>query len=165
MRASTLPLWLRWVLSTVVFGGLLVALVIVVSNSGSAMTAVESPASAAQANRLGQKVTAQDQSPHHAVLPASIPPGIALQRAILSDMRTLVSSNDLRGPVGRVSCTPAKRHAPGRLPFHCIARAGGFNYPFDGVADTHAHKLIWCKNDRTIVDPGLEVPLNPACTG
>lgn len=166
MRVPTAPLWLRWLLSVLLFGGMFVALVAVVSNSGNAARpAAESPRSEAQANRLGQIVTAQDQSPHRAALPRSIPPVIALERAITSDMRERVTTHDIDGPVQRVRCTPTASRSTGRLAFRCVARAGGFDYPFDGVADRRAGQLVWCKNDSVSVDAGLQVPISPACTG
>jgi len=163
MSMPVVPLWLKWVLSLLVFGGMLVALVVVVRGSGPTPT-TENPAAEAQANRLGQIVTAQDQAIHRAALPAAVPPGKALERAILADMRGRVSRHDINGPVERVRCAPITRHAAGRLPFRCTARAAGFDYPFAGVVDPRARELVWCKDDRTTVDPGLEVPLNPACT-
>jgi len=164
MRLPAVPLWLKWVLSVLVFGAMLVALVVFVRDSGGAGPAAENPAAEAQANRLGQIVTRQDQAVHRAVLPATVPTAIALERAILADVRARAATGDIGGPVERVRCAPVSRHAPGRQSFRCTARAGGFDYPFVGVADARARELVWCKDDRTTVDPGLQVPLNPACT-
>lgn len=164
MSMPVVPLWLKWVLSLLVFGGMLVALVVVVRGSGNPALPTESPAGEAQANRLGQIVTAQDQAVHRAALPGAVAPAKALERAILADMRTRVAKADISGPVERVRCAGVPRHASGRLSFRCTARAGGFDYPFVGVVNTRSRELVWCKDDRTTVDPGLEVPLNPACT-
>jgi len=164
MRLPAVPLWLKWVLSVLVFGAMLVALVVFVRDSGGTGPAAENPAAVAQANRLGQIVIRQDQAVHRAVLPATVPPAIALERAILVDMRARAATGDISGPVELVRCAPVARHAPGRLPFHCLARAAGFDYPLVGVVNLRARRLTWCKDDRTTVDPGLQVPLDPACT-
>jgi len=158
------PLWLKWLLSVLVFGGMFVALVVFVRGSGGPTPVDQNRGAEAQANRLGQIVTAQDQASHRAALPTAAPPATALGHAILADMRARVASHDISGPVERVRCIPVTRHAAGRLPFHCTARAAGFDYPFVGMVDIRARELIWCKDDRTTVDPGLQVPLNPTCT-
>ena len=161
-----MPLWLRWFLSLTAAVGVVTALVIVVGRNplGDQGATTPSAAGAAVANREGQIVTAQDQAPHHAVLPQSLPARVALERAIAADMRNLVATNDLAGPVQAVTCKQLASRNATSVAFRCDARADNFSYPFAGVADLSTHKLTWCKNDSVAVDPGLQVPLNRACT-
>ena len=166
MNGGELPLWLRWFLSLTVAAGLVIALVIFVGRNprGDQGATAQNVAGAAEANREGQIVTAQDQAPHQAVLPQSLPASVALERAIAADMRNRVATHDLAGPVRAVTCKQLASRNATSLSFRCGALAGNFSYPFAGVADLSTHKLTWCKNDSLAVDPGLQVPLSRACT-
>ncbi len=105
----------------------------------------------------------KDQALHRTALTRSLTPAQALERAILADMRTRVAHHDVNGPVQRVRCSRLARRRQYRLPFRCLALTGGFAYPFAGLVDLRTSELVWCTDDSTAVDPGLQVPLNPAC--
>lgn len=165
MRLPAVPLWLKYVLTLAVFVPLSVAAVIYIHGPGAPDTpGSENPAAAAQADHLGRIVSQQDQAVHRATLSPSLAPKVALQRAILVDVRMRIAGHDIAGPAGRVSCDPLAHIHAGRLPFRCRALAGGFSYPFAGVVDARTRQLTWCKNDNTSVDPALRVPLSSACT-
>lgn len=162
-----MPLWLKWVLSLLVAVGLITALVVYVGSNplgDQSTNPALNPPAAAQANREGQIVTAQDQLPHHAALPRSLAPRVALERAIAAVMRTRAATAELAGPVQRVTCTQLAPRKATSLVFRCHALAGGSSYPSDGVVDLSTRELTWCRDDRLLVDPGLRVPLSAACT-
>ena len=164
MRLAASPLWLKWVLSVTFFAGLLVALVIYVHGAGDrGPGSAENPAAEARANRLGQIVTAQDQAVHQMPLARSLGPARALEDAILIDMRARIMRHDVNGPVQQVRCSQNVRRRTNRLSFRCQALTGGFAYPFAGIVDLRTRELVWCKDDSSSVDPGLQVPLNAAC--
>jgi hypothetical protein len=166
MRPVALPLWLKWVLSLLVAGGFLAALVIFVSRNptGDQGAPTESPAAAVQANRDGRIVSAQDQAPRQARLASLVGAKADLEHAILLDMRHRVARHDLGGPLQRVTCGALASRGRRRLRFRCRALAGGFSYPFVGVADLRARELTWCKDDTVAVDQPLRVPLSARCT-
>src|SRR5712691_8347203 len=150
MTPAGLPLWLKWVLTLFVFAALSVAALIFLHRSGEAnLPAAEPDAAESQANHLGQVVTKQDQAVHRAELSRAFAPRLALEHAIRADVHTLVAQHDIAGPVQHVTCQGVSRRRPHRLPFRCQALAGGFNYPFAGVADLTARELSWCKDDST----------------
>lgn len=160
-----MPLWLKWVLTVLSFAAVGATAVILLNRAGATNPSeAEQPAAVAQADREGQIVTRQDQAVHRIRLSRSLHPRAGLERAILLDMRTLVARHDLAGPAKRVGCRALARWRPDRRRFRCHALAGGFSYPFAGVADLSTRQLSWCKDDSTSVDPSLQVPLSPACT-
>jgi len=158
-----IPLGVRWALTVLFFIclGLAAYLFIHEADKGTASTDTN-PAAEVQANRLGQIVVAHDQLAHHARLPRGSSPAPALAAAIAGDVRGLVDTRQIQGPAGAVTCRAAGRARRGRRPYDCRAQAGGLSYPFNGVVDVRAGTLTWCKNDA-VDEPGLNVPLNPAC--
>jgi pyruvate/2-oxoglutarate dehydrogenase complex dihydrolipoamide acyltransferase (E2) component len=179
------PLRLRWVLTLTVAASAVVAVVIVVHNQNNANQPVdqdpaafsqasaegvgatvppESPAAGANANAEGQAVSAQDQAPHEASLASARSLRLALERAIMVDLRSLAATDDVTGPAQSVTCDAGVRQPSGHLAFRCRALAGGTDYAFVGVAEPAARKLIWCKDDSAIYDAEVEAPISPACT-
>ena len=163
---SSIPTWLRWVLSLTAAGCVVGALIVVVSRNplGSQGSSAASRRGAAEANREGRIVTAQDEAPHqrHATAGVSLP--LALSDAIAGDMRHRVATGDIAGPVQHVAChQTSSSHRP-HLVFARTARVGGFPYPVAGVIDTATRRLTWCKNDSATVDPAIQLPLSRSCT-
>lgn len=159
-----MPLWLKWMLSLAVAAVLVGALVrFVERNNGNGLASPHSAAAEQRANHEGQVVTAQDQAPHHARLRRSLRPVVALERAIGSDVRGLVSTGDLQGPVQRISCRQIARAHEGRIGYRCDAQVDGIRYPFVGVVDVPTRDVVWCKDDSVSVDSGLQAPLSPQC--
>jgi len=158
-----IPLGVRWALSVLFFVCLALAAYLFLHEANKGTTVTDAnPAAEVQANRLGQIVVAQDQLAHHARLPLGANPAPALAAAIAADVRGLVAGREIQGPAGAVTCQTAGPQRRGRRPYDCRAQAGGLSYPFNGVVDVRAGTLTWCKNDA-VDEPGLNVPLSPAC--
>lgn len=159
-------MWLRWVLSLTAAGCVVGALIAVVSHNplGSQGSSAASRSGAAEANREGRIVTAQDQARHQRNAPGGVSLRLALLDAITGDMRHRVATGDIAGPVQHVTCHQTNSFHRPDLVFACTARVGGFPYPVVGVVDTATRRLTWCKNDSASVDPAIQVPLSRSCT-
>lgn len=158
-----LPLWARWALTLLAFGTLSIAAVIAVKGSNES-SQEQQAAALIEASRAARKVVIRDQAPRSSALPGGVSPGTGLERAIGADVRSRVRRDELEGPAQGVRCAQAKPERASRRPFRCTARAGGFGYPFRGVADLRARRLTWCKFDP--VPPGqAPVPLSAKCEG
>lgn len=157
---GALPLWLRWVLTLLVFGALaVVGLSAVQGGGGSAQDEAAAPL---EANRAARTVIVRDQAPRSAALPAGVAPKLALERAIRADVRGRVRRDRLTGPAQSVRCSPAPPAPPGRRPFRCGAKADGIRYPFRGVVDLRTGRMTWCKFDP-VPSGEVPVPLSPRC--
>jgi hypothetical protein len=157
-----LPLWVRWVVSVIVFGALFIAFVIAVTPRAPVpRTDVRK---LLEADRKTRMVIAQDQVPHTARLPRHVTARVALQRAIADDVRSRVRRGDLRGPAQGARCKPAQARGPSRRPFRCTARAGDIPYPFLGVVDLRARRITWCKRVEPTPDVAMvDVPISRRC--
>lgn len=158
-----LPLWLRWVLTLLIFGALAVAVLTAIQSSGGSGDSLQREAAALiRANRATRMLVIKDQAPRSSALPRGVTPQRALERAIGADVRNRVSRNQLEGPVLGVRCISTNRERADRHRFRCTASAGGIGYPFRGVVNVRAQRLTWCKFDP--VPPGQRpVPLSPRC--
>jgi hypothetical protein len=154
-----LPLWLRWMLSLVVFGAIAIALV--AAGQSSRTSSSDNAAALLRADQESRSIVLQDQAPHSAPLPGGVAPVLAAEHAVAADLRDRVRRHQLRGPLGRVRCTPTSGQAP-RQPFACTGTAGGFTYPYRGMADLRSRRLTWCKFDPPPAGE-VGVPLTPRC--
>lgn len=161
LMRTRLPLWVRWLVSLVVFSALGAGLV-VLSRDRDALYSSD-PAAQAEADRLARIVMAEDQQPHTAAWRRGTRPGRQLEREITRDVRERVRRGQLTGRLNRVRCGSARRRTRGRVGFSCTAVVDGVTYPFAGAADRRARRLTWCKRN-----PGpnraSEVPLDRRCT-
>jgi hypothetical protein len=162
-RLSRMPLWLKYVLTLCVFIPLAIGALIYFQDQTGAPPA-ESAASVVKSNEAARSAVAQDQAVHRAAAPGSLAPAVALERAILADVRTSVAHHVLAGPAQSVTCKAFGTASAGRQAFRCDATVGGLGYPFRGVVDLQARALAWCKDDRFAAAGELNVPLSPACT-
>jgi hypothetical protein len=159
--ATERPLWLRWVLSVAAFSLLAAVIVLVIhqiNHSGGATSDIQA---AEQANQAGEALIAHDQAAHAAVLSRRARPTPALVAAISSDLRRQVSAHELAGPAGTVTCRLHGGRRAGRQPYRCVGSGGAVAYQLFGVVDLRTRRMVWCRQDQ--VDPGLAVPLDPAC--
>jgi hypothetical protein len=159
------PLWVRWLLAIVGFAVLIVVVRALTSGGEGSTGATNSERAAeVEANREGEIVIEEDQSPHNAPLRAGVPAHIALEHAIAADARARILHGQLTGPLQRVHCgAPSPPHA-GRLTLRCTAHANGISYPFVGVVDERTRQLTWCKVDPPPTGGATpEVPLSPRC--
>jgi len=156
------PLWLRYVLAVIVFGGAFFALVIAEQGSHGGPQYNENPATEAQANRESEIVVEQDQAPHTTGLEGTAAPAVALARAISLDMARRIRRNELQGPLQHASCRPSGGGHASRRAFRCAVEAGDVSYPFLGVVDVSARQITWCKRDPPPV-PSQNVPVSRRC--
>jgi hypothetical protein len=158
---TSLPLWLRWVLSLLFFvalaGGLLVAL-----HGSDASTQNENAGTLLRANRQARTVVLHDQAPRSRPLARSEAPKRALQVAIAADLRSRVRRGQLAGPVQGARCGAAPSSGATRRAYKCLARAAGFGYPFFAVADLRTKRLTWCKFDASSAALG-PIAVSPRC--
>jgi hypothetical protein len=155
-------LWLRYVLAVTAAAAVLVALVMAENSGNGAAPARENPAAEAEANRESQIVVAQDQAPHAAPLAHRLRPQLAIERAIAADASDRIRHNDMTGPLRRVRCARSGSKRSARQAFSCQAFAGDLRYPFLGVVDLRAGRVIWWKRDPPPA-PGFGVATSPPC--
>jgi hypothetical protein len=158
-----LPLWSRWVLAVLAFAGLgLLGYALAHGHASTAPTSNQQ--GTLEANRVGQIVVSQDQAPHQAPLRAGQAPVAAITAAVAADVKGLITTHDLTGPLTAVTCRRTGRAGsrPGRVPIACAATAATVAYPFYGVVDRRARTVVWCKQDA-VAEAGLVVPLSPRC--
>lgn len=165
-----LPLRTRWLLTILVYGAVVATVVIVVHDSGGASSGASAgseAAAAAEANREGRVAIAEDEAPRSARLAQGLPPQVALQRAIGTDVRGRIAHGELTGPLQSVACKLTAAHSGDvRQPLSCTVLSAGISYTFVGVVDERTRELTWCK-----VDPPpqagapLEVPVSARCLG
>lgn len=157
------PLWLQWVLSITVAVAAIFALVRFVQSSTANQLTTESPAGVRQQNEEAEALVAEDQAPHTVRLPAHTTSRAAVNRAIRADMTTLIEQGSLNGPLQRSSCASVGTSGKAGQRFSCTVSAAGVSYPFVGVVDAPAHRIVYCKRDPPPV-PSQNVPLSPRCT-
>lgn len=156
-----LPLWVKYAITLSVFIPLAIATAIFLHDQMSAPAPTAPPA---PSKRTAEAVMERDQAVRRAAYSRALAPAVALERAIVADVRERIAHHELSGPAGRVNCVALARHVRVRLAFSCRASAGGFTYPFRGVVDLATRALAWCKDDNISAAGSLRVPLNPACT-
>jgi hypothetical protein len=163
-RAAWLPpIWVRWVLVTVVAGTVLAAIVIAVERAGPEVNTSEASAEA-EVNRVSDIAITEDQAPHSASLPPGSAPVAALERAITSDVRHRIADQQLTGPLQRITCKAAGAGRGGRDPYSCTVRSAGISYPFDAVIDIRGRQLTWCKIDPPpVAGASPEIPVSASC--
>ncbi|MBS1895418.1 MAG: hypothetical protein JST59_29310 [Actinobacteria bacterium] len=135
-----------------------VAVIVLLRGGGSS----EDGAAILQADRRTRDFIVEDQRPHSARIPGGPEPRQALEQAILADIRRRVRDGDLGGPSQSVHCERFGARHEGRIGFRCTARAGGFPYPYLGVAEPARHRLTWCKVDLAS-EGEVRVPVNSRC--
>jgi hypothetical protein len=162
MTARHRPLWARWLLSLLGFAALIALIAIVVRGQGGSPRPDRS--AEVEADREGQIVIAQDQTPHTATLRAGVLARVALELAIKADVRDRIRNGQLAGNLQSVRCKPARSTLAGRRAYRCTARVANIAYPFLGVANEHARELTWCKRDPPPASNAPQaVPVNPGC--
>jgi hypothetical protein len=161
------PLWARWMMTIAVFA-LVTAAIAIVARSGGGEGNGSSPSeealAVAEANSEGRTAIAEDEAPHSSRLQGGVALQVALQSAIVADVRSRIRTGQLTGPLQSVSCRASGPAKAGRLPYSCTVRSAGISYSFVAVADERALELTWCKVDPppAAKDP-LEVPVSPRC--
>jgi hypothetical protein len=157
------PIWVRWVLATVVAVAVLASIVIA-SNRAGPEGGTSEAAAEAEVNRLSDIAIAEDQAAHSAGLPPGSAPGSALERAIASDVRQRIADQQLTGPLRAVSCTAAAAPRAGRQPYRCTVHSAGIVYPFQAVVDARRQRLTWCKIDPPpVAEASPEIPISASC--
>jgi len=154
------PLWLRWVLTLLLFGALAIAVVVMLQGSNDSQQ--KDAAALLRANEAGRAVVKKDQAPHSSLLPRGVSPRVALERAIAADARSRAGGKQLPGPVRGVRCAPTRAGPTARRQLRCAARAGGIDFPYFGVVDLRARRLTWCKFDPAPASQ-VAVPVSPRC--
>ncbi|HEY5262619.1 MAG TPA: hypothetical protein VIJ33_10920 [Solirubrobacteraceae bacterium] len=159
------PLWARWLLAILGFVILIVAVrALTTSGEGSSNPTSSERTAEVEANREGQIVVEEDQTPHTAPLSSGIPTRAALESAITTDARNRILHGELTGPLQSVRCGSAGPLHADRRALHCTAHANGISYPFLGVVDEGARQLTWCKVDPPPTGGAEpEVPVSPRC--
>lgn len=163
-----LPVWLQWVLPFGVAAVVVVALVIFVQHETNDVPAVASYNSAAAVReqfREDNILVRQQQAPHHARLKTGEAAAAGLRGSIVAWMNHQIDVGAIAGPIRRTSCRPASGTTGGRLVFHCelTASAQSVTYPFDGVVETAAGAITWCKRVAPPI-PSMNVPVSKRCT-
>jgi hypothetical protein len=157
------PLWLRWVLASVVAAAVIAGIVIAVGRAGPEGGATEAGAEA-EINRLADITISEDEAPHFAGFTAGSKSTAALERAISSNVRQRIAAHQLTGPLQGVRCKASGRARAGRRPYRCTARSADIAYPFLAVVDEHRRRLAWCKVDpRPPGGSGPEIPISTSC--
>jgi hypothetical protein len=156
------PLWARWLLSLLGFAVLI--LLVSIAAHGHAGSSQPDRSAEVEANREGQIVVAEDQSPHTSTLRADTPPRAALELAITADVRTRIRDGQLTGSFQSVRCVPARSPRAGRRAYRCTARVAGIAYDFLGVVSERTRELTWCKRDPPpAANAPSAVPVSPRC--
>jgi hypothetical protein len=154
-------------------------------NRGKERRARSEQAQAAADRAALRRQIVHDQQPRRGRAPQLRPSRTALlarvERAISRDAAARVRTGELRGPIGRTSCSPAAdaRALPQRGVFDCLTavdeirpsavNAGGvIGYPFRAILNFKAFSYAWCKveqfpGEKLIPDPRLIVQLPAAC--
>ncbi|HEY3726425.1 MAG TPA: hypothetical protein VGL51_04575 [Solirubrobacteraceae bacterium] len=156
------PLWQRFAVAGVVTIAVLVALVLYVENNNTDSPRSTNPASDVQANREAEILVAQDQAPHTVRLTAAAAPSQAAARVVQASMKRRIARGELAGPLQRTSCRARGPQTGPRRAFGCTAVAGSVSYPFVGVIDETARRVIYCKRDPPPA-PSDNVPVSPRC--
>lgn len=155
-----MSLRLRWILTLLGFGALLIAGGRLLTGSGTSSQG--SAAALLRANRRTRALIARDERPRSAPLPDRARPRLALEREIGADLRRRLDRRQLPGPFRRVRCTRVPLRSPRPLRFRCTAMAGKVPYPYLGVADTQRRVMTWCKFDPAPAGVGA-VPVSRRC--
>jgi hypothetical protein len=166
-RYRSLPLWGRWLITIVVYGVAVAAVVIVVrggvSGGGGVTTQSEAKAEA-EANHEAQIVVEEDQAPHVAAWRSHTPVPMALKHAITGDVNTRIATQQLTGPLQSVHCAPSGAASAGRMPYRCTVTTAGIAYPFLAIADKQSGQLTWCKVDPPPSFGGsTSIPISSRC--
>jgi hypothetical protein len=157
------PLWLRWLLASIVAAAVIAGIVIAVERAGPEGSATEAGAEA-EINRLADITIGEDEAPHSAGLTAGVASTAALERAISSNVRQRIESHQLTGPLQGVQCKASGKARAGRRPYRCTARSADIAYPFLAVVDRPSRRLTWCKVDpQPAGGTGPEIPISASC--
>lgn len=154
-----MSLRLRWILT---LAGCVIAVVLVVLLLRGGDSSEEDGAAILRADRRTREFIVEDQRPRSARARAGLQPGRALERAIAADIQQRVRAGELAGPEQSVHCATYGARRQGRIGFRCTARAGGFPYPYLGVAEPARQRLTWCKVDLA-EEGGVRVPVSSRC--
>jgi hypothetical protein len=152
----------KWVLSLVVAGGLVAALIVFVDNNQNNAPYTALPQHVAETKREDTILVEQDQAPRKSRLAQRARPGAGIAAAVAADMRRQISEQSFPGPLNGVRCAAVKPLVPTRLPFNCTGEAAYVNYPYVGVVDTSARTITICKHDIP-PQPGINIPDSPLC--
>jgi hypothetical protein len=157
------PLWLRWVLASVVAAAVIAGIVIAVGRAGPEGSTSEAGAEA-EINRLADITISEDEAPHFAVLAAGSIVSVALEHAIAGNVRQRIVAHQLTGPLQGVTCKASGSARAGRRPYRCTAHSADIAYPFLAVVDQRRRRLAWCKVDPTPAGAtGPEIPISTSC--
>jgi hypothetical protein len=153
----------QFALSFAVAVMLLIALIVFVEdhNTTASQPLVNRSAEAEQ-NREAEIVVGQDQAPHLARIPAGVSARVAITRAVAAYMERQFRLGTISGTLQRTACRAAGRGTRERTAFRCAAVAANVTYPFLGVVDGRARRVVYCKRDAPPV-PGMNIPVSHRC--
>lgn len=157
-----LALWQRFTLAIALATVLMVAMVVFVSQNNTNFNPSTNLAQSARANRDSEILIAQDQAPRSARLPRGLAPAAGLAQAIHTRLAAQVRQGGISGPLTAARCRAAGLVTGARRAFACTVQSGGVVYPFAGVVETTARRIILCKRDPPPVASD-SVPLSPLC--
>ena len=155
----------KMVLSLGVVAALIAALVIFVehtTNDTPSEAQVSNPKAVAEENREAEIVVGQDQRPHVAKLVAGAKPGTALKDEVTDYIHRQLSKGLINGTLMHSECSRTGGTASRQL-WRCSVDVANVRYPFDGVVEPAARRIIYCKRDPPPV-PTMNIPVSPRCT-
>jgi hypothetical protein len=149
----------------VIVGVAVIAAIVIATNRAGPEGVAAEGSIEAEINRIADVSITEDEAPHSAGLSTDSAPALALERAIVSDVRQRIAANQLTGPLQGVSCTSSGTASAGRDPYSCTVRSAGITYPFLAVVNASQHRLTWCKVDSAPKgEASPEIPISPSCT-
>jgi hypothetical protein len=163
--------------------GAAAALIVPAIDRGKDRRAASERAQAAADRAAERRRLIREQRPRFGRAPALKPSRAALlahvERAISADAAARVRTGELKGPIGRTSCSAAQGARVGV--FDCLTAvrnivpskasgAGTIGYPFRAVLDYRTFGYVWCKTnpvpaEQLVPDPRTLVELPAVCRG
>ncbi len=160
------PLWAQWVISLTVA---IIAIVLLVrfvdANSTPSAQAPHLTAKGIKSlNDEAEILDAEQQAPHLVSFGARLAPIAAIERAIAAYMNQQINFAQIGGPLHQTLCFPVPgAHAPA-LAYRCSALARATSYEFEGVVDSVARTVTYCRHNPP-PNPGDNVPVSRRCAG
>ncbi|HET9073369.1 MAG TPA: hypothetical protein VFN48_02225 [Solirubrobacteraceae bacterium] len=157
-----LPLWVRYLVTVAVAGGLFALLVVFVNQHNGPLAeppAGPNPAQAAQSLQQDRILVAQQQAPHRVRL-AAADPRVAAAQAITRYMTRQVNLGFITGPIDGATRCGALAGSAAAL--RCRITSGPNSarliYPFDVVVHAAARQVVFC---QVVVSPDPSLPSPP----
>lgn len=158
------PLWAQWVLSLLVAATLIVLLVRFVDANSTPQA--QAPHLSAQGiktlNAEAKILDSEQQAPHVVHYAATLAPLAAIEHAIAAYMTQQIDLAQIAGPLHATLCFAVPGgHLPD-LAYGCSALARATSYPFEGVVDSAARTVTYCRH-KPPPSPGVSVPVSRRC--